>query len=58
LIDYRRVPGVSADWVLEHVRAGQDVFTQEIVDAGFQQIDEKKDLLKESYFVRFEKVSK
>jgi predicted methyltransferase len=58
LIDYRRVPGVSADWVLEHVRAGQEVFTQEIVDAGFQQIDEKKDLLKESYFVRFEKVSK
>lgn len=57
LIDYRRVPGVSADWVLEHVRAGQEVFTQEIVDAGFKQINEKKDFLKESYFVRFEKVS-
>ena len=56
LIDYRRVPGVSADWVLEHVRAGQEVFTREIVDAGFKQIDEKKDLLKESYFVRFEKL--
>jgi predicted methyltransferase len=58
LIDYRRAPGVSADWVIEHVRAGQEVFTQEIVDAGFKQIDEKKDLLKESYFVRFEKVGK
>jgi len=58
LIDYRRIPGVSADWVLEHVRAGQEVFTQEIVDAGFRQVDEKKDLLKESYFVRFEKVAR
>jgi len=58
LIDYQRIPGVSADWVLEHVRAGQEVFAQEIIDAGFKQIDEKKDFLKESYFVRFEKVGK
>jgi predicted methyltransferase len=58
LIDYRRIPGVSADWVIEHVRAGQEVFTREIADAGFMQIDEKKDLLKESYFVRFEKIGK
>ncbi len=56
LIDYRRIPGVSADWILGHVRAGQEVFTQEIVDAGFKPVEEQKDLLKESYFVRFEKV--
>jgi predicted methyltransferase len=57
LIDYHRIPGVSADWIMGHVRAGQEVFTQEIVDAGFKQIEENKDLLKESYFIRFEKVS-
>jgi predicted methyltransferase len=56
LIDYHRIEGVSKEWVLGHVRAGQDVFTQEIVDAGFKQVEEKKKLLKESYFVRFEKV--
>lgn len=56
LIDFRRIEGVSSEWVLGHVRAGQDVFTKEIIDAGFKQIDEKKGLLKESYFVRFEKV--
>jgi len=56
LIDYCRIPGTSADWILGHVRAGQEVFTQEIVDAGFKQLEEKKGLLKESYFVRFEKV--
>jgi hypothetical protein len=38
-----------------HVRAGQEVFTKEIVDAGFRQVEEKEDLLEESYFVRFEK---
>ena len=58
LIDYQRIPGKSSDFVMGHVRAGQEVFTQEIVDAGFKQIEEKKNLLKESYFVRFEKVEK
>jgi ubiquinone/menaquinone biosynthesis C-methylase UbiE len=58
LIDYVRIQGKSSDFVMGHVRAGQEVFTQEIVDAGFKQIEEKTDLLKESYFLRFEKVSK
>lgn len=56
LIDFRRIEGRSTDWTLEHVRAGQEVFTREVVSAGFRQIDEKQDLLKESYFVRFQKV--
>lgn len=56
LVDFHRIQGVSTDWVMSHVRAGQEVFAKEIADAGFKQIEEKKDLLKESYFVRFEKV--
>jgi predicted methyltransferase len=56
LIDFHRIPGKSSEWAIGHVRAGQEVFTKEIVDAGFKQVDEKKDLLKESYFLRFEKV--
>ncbi len=55
LIDYQRIEGVSSAWLLGHVRAGQEVFVKEIEDAGFKQIDEKKGLLKESYFVRFKK---
>lgn len=55
LIDFHRIPGKSTEWVMGHVRAGQEVFSKEIVEAGFKQIEEKKDLLKESYFVRFEK---
>jgi predicted methyltransferase len=57
LIDYHRIQGVSSDWIMGHVRAGQEVFTQEIVDAGFKKIEERRDLLKESYYVQFEKVS-
>jgi SAM-dependent methyltransferase len=58
LIDFQRIEGKSSDWILNHVRAGQEVFTREIVDSGFRQIEERKNLLKESYFVRFEKVAK
>jgi ubiquinone/menaquinone biosynthesis C-methylase UbiE len=56
LIDFHRIPGKSSDWVIGHVRADQKAFAKEIVDAGFKQDEEKKDLLKESYFLRFEKV--
>jgi len=58
LIDFQKIPGVSSDFVMGHVRAGQEVFTKEIEEAGFKQIDERKGLLKESYFVRFRKVEK
>jgi predicted methyltransferase len=56
LIDFQRIEGVSSEFVMGHVRAGQEVFTKEITEAGFRQVDERKGLLKESYFVRFEKV--
>ena len=55
LIDFHRIEGVSSDWALDHVRAGQDVFTKEIEQAGFRQIEERKNLLNESYLVCFRK---
>jgi len=58
LIDFQRIEGVSDEWILGHVRAGQEVFTKEILDCGFEQIDEKPNLLDESYFVRFRKREK
>jgi predicted methyltransferase len=54
LIDFHRIKGQSSDWVMGHVRAGQEVFTKEIEQSGFKQVDEKK-FMKESYFLRFEK---
>jgi len=35
------------------VRAGQEVFEAEVIAAGFEKIDEVKDLLEENYFVKF-----
>lgn len=53
LIDFKRIPGVSSDFVMGHVRAGQEVFESEIVAAGFEKTGEVTDVLKENYFVRF-----
>ncbi len=57
VIDFIREPGVSSDWVMGHVRAGQAIVEKEITQAGFRKVDEKKGLMKENYFVVFEKAS-
>ncbi|MBI2928969.1 MAG: class I SAM-dependent methyltransferase [Verrucomicrobia bacterium] len=57
LVEFKRIPGQSSDWVLNHVRAGQEVFTAEIEAAGFKKI-EQIDLLKENYVLRFRKVKR
>jgi ubiquinone/menaquinone biosynthesis C-methylase UbiE len=54
LIDFHRMEGKSSDFVMGHVRAGQQVFVREITSAGFKVIGEER-ILKENYFVRFEK---
>lgn len=53
LIDFKRIPGESSDFIMGHVRAGQEVFEAEVTAAGFEKVDEVKDLLKENYFVKF-----
>jgi SAM-dependent methyltransferase/predicted peroxiredoxin len=55
LIDFRREDGKSRDWVLNHVRAGQEVFEKEIAEIGFKKVKEDKEILNENYLVVFEK---
>jgi predicted methyltransferase len=55
VIDFHRIEGKSREWVLNHVRAGQDVVVKEITSSGFKRVGEEK-LLQENYFVRFEKI--
>ncbi|MBL9082057.1 MAG: class I SAM-dependent methyltransferase [Planctomycetales bacterium] len=57
VIDFRRIEGVSSAWVLSHVRAGQEVVETEIARSGLVKIAERKNLLKENYFVMFRKNS-
>jgi predicted methyltransferase len=57
LVEFRRVEGTSTDWVMNHVRAGQEVFESEILKSGFKKVREERDFLKENYLVTFEKVT-
>jgi predicted methyltransferase len=53
LIDFKRIPGETSDFIMGHVRAGQEVFEAEVLAAGFEKVAEVKDVLKENYFVKF-----
>jgi predicted methyltransferase len=54
VIDFRRIPGLSSPWVMEHVRAGKDAVTGEIESSGFMLVEEI-DLLRSNFFLRFQK---
>ena len=54
LIDYRRIEGKTPEWLMKHVRAGQEVVIKEVEAAGFKRLDEPL-ALKDNYFVRFQK---
>ena len=56
VIDFERIEGKTREWLLNHVRAGKDVFRAEIQDAGFRLIEEKKiKEFEENYFLVFKK---
>lgn len=52
IVDFERIPGVSPDWILKHVRAGKETFRREIEGSGFRFAEEVK-LMRENYFLRF-----
>jgi ubiquinone/menaquinone biosynthesis C-methylase UbiE len=56
IVDYQRIEGQSTEWVMGHVRAGLEVVEKEITESGFKRVGELKDVLKENYFVEFERV--
>ncbi len=57
VVDFRREPGTSRAWIIGHVRAGQEVFIEEITAAGFELIQEH-DVpgLEENYVLRFRRI--
>jgi SAM-dependent methyltransferase len=59
LVEFHRIPGKSPDWMIEHTRAGQEVFTKEFVEAGFA-FDKQLDapFFTENYVLRFRKADK
>jgi ubiquinone/menaquinone biosynthesis C-methylase UbiE len=56
VVDFYRIPGVTSDSMMEHVRAGEEVFTKEIEDAGFELINTHyPPQLTENYILRVRK---
>ena len=57
LIEFHRIPGVTIQRILDHVRAGRDVFQAEIEAAGFRLAEEiELDGLDDNYVLRFTRV--
>jgi SAM-dependent methyltransferase len=56
IVEFKREPGVSAAWLLDHVRAGEAEFTREIEAAGFELTNvHTPPFLKDNYVLRFRK---
>ena len=56
VIDFERIPGVSREWTLGHVRAGKETFVEEIEAAGFQFVAEREiQGFEENYYLEFRK---
>ena len=59
LIDFNRIPGVSREWLIGHVRANKETFRDEVIAAGFEFKDDVEIKgFDENYLLRFTKPSK
>jgi len=54
IVDFRRISGKSSDWVMEHVRASEDIVIKEVAQTGFA-FKGSRDILRENYFLLFER---
>ena len=53
LIDFKRIEGVSREFILEMVRAGEGTFTDEFRNAGFELVERRDDMFPENYLMKF-----
>lgn len=53
LIDFKRIEGVTSDFVLKMVRAGEGTFTDEFQNAGFELVERRDDMFPDNYLLRF-----
>ena len=52
IIDFRKLKGLSSDWVMTHTRAKKDTVIREIESEGFV-LTEDRDFLRANYYLRF-----
>ena len=57
VVDFERIPGISSQSTLDHVRAGKETVIEEVVAAGFRLREEIKSLdLKSNYYLIFDRI--
>ena len=57
VLDFQRIPGVTPQSRLDHVRAGKETVIEEVTSSGFRLREEVKTLgLKDNYFLVFERL--
>ncbi|MGB5442023.1 MAG: class I SAM-dependent methyltransferase [Gammaproteobacteria bacterium] len=54
IIDFRRDPRISSNWVMGHVRGNRAQVIEELHEAGFRLVDDKP-LMRTNYFLEFVK---
>ncbi|MEA2093090.1 MAG: methyltransferase domain-containing protein [Pseudomonadota bacterium] len=57
IIDFRRDPRISSNWIMGHVRGNKAQVIQEMQAAGFRLVDDKP-LMRTNYFLEFVKSGK
>jgi len=53
LIDFKRIEGVSKEYILKMVRAGEGTFTDEFENAGFELVERRDEMFSDNYLLRF-----
>ncbi len=54
IVDFERIPGVTREWILEHVRLGREATVQEVLASGFEDAGTRTvEGLSENYMVVF-----
>lgn len=58
ILDFHRIPGVSREWILGHIRANQKTVIKELRRFGFEMVENQPsdDFLDENYIIRVRKV--
>ena len=58
VVDFEKIPGVTPEWIMKHVRADKQTVKKEVLQAGFEFVKEKKVRgIRENYVLIFRKPS-
>lgn len=57
IVDFDKKPGISREWVINHLRLEKSGYIKEITEAGFDFVEEKNIPFKENFMLIFKKIN-